>query len=144
MKRIIMLLLTFGLFATACEIRESNPFLNEWDTPFGTPPFEQIKSEHYLPAFEESIKKHNAEIDAIINNKEEATFTNTIVALDNSGTQLDRVERVFNSMTESMSNDKMQEISKTVTPMLAMHNDDVNLNEGLFERVKSVYEKKKT
>ncbi len=142
MKRITMLLLAFGLFATACDTGKTNPFLTEWDTPFGTPPFDQIKSEHYLPAFEESIKEHNAEIDAIVKSKEETTFANTIEALDNSGAQLDRVERVFGSMTESMSNDQMQEISKKVTPMLAKHNDDVNLNEGLFKRVKNIYDKK--
>ena len=137
-----MLLLAFGLFATACDTEKTNPFLTEWDTPFGTPPFEEIKSEHYLPAFEKSIIKHTDEIEAIVSNKEEATFANTIEALDNSGAQLDRVERVFSSMTESMSNEKRQEISKKVTPMLAKHNDDVNLNEGLFKRVKSVYDKK--
>ncbi|MBL1214898.1 MAG: M3 family metallopeptidase [Ignavibacteriae bacterium] len=142
MKRITMLVLAFGLFAAGCETSETNPFLTKWDTPFGTPPFEQIKTEHYLPAFEESIEKHNAEIDSIVNNKEEATFENTIAALDNSGVQLDRVRRVFSSMKSSMNNDQMQKISKKVTPMLAKHKDDVNLNEGLFKRVNSVYEKK--
>jgi peptidyl-dipeptidase Dcp len=137
-----MLLAAFGIFSTACEVIETNPFLAEWDTPFGTPPFDKIKSEHYLPAFEESIKVHNTEIEAIVNSKEEASFSNTIEALDNSGSQLSRVRRVFFSMTESMSNDEMQAISKKVTPMLAKHNDDVNLNDGLFKKVKSVYDKK--
>ena len=95
-----------------------------------------------MPAFEKAIKIHNDEIDKIAKNSEEATFVNTIEALDYSGTLLKRVRRVFTAMNESMSNEQMQVISKEVSPMLSKHRDDINLNEYLFFRVKEVYDKR--
>jgi peptidyl-dipeptidase Dcp len=140
MKRLIMLLFAGTLIFTSCSTEQKNPLLAKWDTPFETPPFDKIKTEHYLPAFKEAIKKHNNELDKIVKNSDEATFANTIEALDYSGTLLRRVRRVFSSMNESMSNEQMQLISKEVSPMLSKHNDDINLNENLFGRVKEVYE----
>lgn len=144
MKRIIMLLFALSVLLTSCGKEETNPLLAEWDTPFNTPPFNKITTDHYLPAFIEAIDTHNSEIEDIVNNTEEATFENTIEALDYSGSLLTRVRRVFNAMDESMSNEKMQVISKEVSPMLSKHSDDINLNEKLFERVKAVYDKKET
>lgn len=119
-----------------------NPFLTEWDTPFGTPPFDKIKQEHYLPAFKEGIKAQEAEIDAIVNNSEEPTFENTIEELEYSGSLLTKVSRVFFALTECMTNDTLQGIYKEVSPMLSKQNDDINLNPGLFARIKSVYDNK--
>jgi len=139
-----MLLFAGALFITSCSTEETNPLLAKWDTPFETPPFDKIKTEHYLPAFDKAIKIHNKEIDKIAKNSAEATFANTIEALDYSGTSLKRVRRVFSAMNESMSNEQMKVISKEVSPMLSNHSDDINLNEELFNRVKEVYEKRES
>jgi len=139
-----MLLFTGTLIFTSSGTEEKNPLLIKWDTPFETPPFDKITTEDYLPAFDEAIKIHNDEIDKISKNSEEATFANTIEALDYSGTLLRRVKRVFSAMNESMSNEQMQIISKKVSPMLSKHNDDINLNENLFKRVKEVYDKRES
>lgn len=144
MNRLIMLLFTGTLIFTSSGTEEKNPLLIKWDTPFETPPFDKITTEDYLPAFDEAIKIHNDEIDKISKNSEEATFANTIEALDYSGTLLRRVKRVFSAMNESMSNEQMQIISKKVSPMLSKHNDDINLNENLFKRVKEVYDKRES
>ena len=137
-----MLLFAGALIFTSCSTEKTNPLLTKWDTPFETPPFDKITTEHYLPAFEKAIKIHNKEIDKIAKNPEEATFANTIETLDYSGTLLRRVRRVFTAMNESMSNEQMQVISKEVSPMLSKHRDDINLNENLFNRVKEVYDKR--
>ncbi len=140
----ILLFTILGLIVMSCAKQETktNPFFAEWDTPFGTPPFDQIKEEHYMPAFKEAMKKHKAEIDAIIKNTEEPTFSNTIEAMDYAGTLLTKVSRVFSSMNSSMTNENMQAISKELTPLLSAHTDDINLNPDLFKKVKAVYDKK--
>ena len=120
-----------------------NPFLVEWDTPFGTPPFSKIKEEHYLPAFEAAIKEQKEKIQAIVDNKEEATFENTILALENSGKLLDKVSSIFFNMTGAINNDKMQEIAEEVTPMVTKMGDEISMNADLFARIKVVYDKEK-
>ena len=125
-------------------MEETNPFLTEWNTPFGTPPFEKINNEHYLPAYEAALKAQNEEIEAIINSKDEPTFENTIVALDQTGSLLKKVSRVFGAMNGAMSSEEIQSISKEISPKITKHNDDINLNEKLFNRVKAVYDKKET
>jgi peptidyl-dipeptidase Dcp len=142
MIRGLMIILGGLLILTSCSKKETNPFLAEWDTPFGTPPFEKIKLEHYLPAYAEAFKAQNKNIAAIVDNKEEATFENTIVELDKSGTLLNKVSRVFNAMEGAMSNEELQNISREISPKLTKHKDDINLNEQLFKRVKEVYDKK--
>lgn len=137
-----MLLIAGSLVFTSCGKEEINPLLAKWDTPFETPPFSKIKSEHYLPAFKEAIKIHNSEIEKIINNSEDATFSNTIEVLDYSGEKLKRVRRVFSAMNSAMSNDEMQAINKEASPLLSAHRDDINLNQDLFKQVKEIYEKK--
>lgn len=142
MKKSAILILITGIMFMACSSNENqNPFLTEWDTPFGTPPFDKIKQEHYLPAFEEGIKQHKAEVEDIVNNTEEPTFENTIEALEYSGALLTKVSRIFFAMNSSMTNDEMQAISKEVSPMLSKHNDDINLNPELFAKVKTVYDR---
>ncbi|MCB0742398.1 MAG: M3 family metallopeptidase [Ignavibacteriae bacterium] len=143
-KRIIMIFISSLLLFTACNKEETNPFLTEWNTPFGTPPFDKIKTEDYLPAFKTALEQHDAEIIAIINNSEKPTFENTIVALDQSGELLNKVKRVFNAMDGAMSDDEIQKISVETSPMLTKHKDDINLNEALFARVKEVYDEKET
>ncbi|MFH2032723.1 MAG: M3 family metallopeptidase, partial [Bacteroidota bacterium] len=142
MKGYIMLLITSVLMFTSCGNQETNPLLAEWNTPFETPPFELIKTEHYMPAFNEAMKLQIDEINAIAENSNAATFENTIEALDYSGASLKRVSRVFTAMNEAMTNEKMQSISKEISPLLSKHKDDINLNEKLFGRVKAVYDKK--
>lgn len=118
----------------------TNPFMQEWDTPYGVPPFNQIKSEHYIPAFEEGMAQQKAEIDAIINNTEEPTFANTIEALENSGELLNKVTNVFFNLSECCNSEEMEAIAEEVSPKLSQHADNINLNAELFKRVKTVYE----
>lgn len=117
-----------------------NPFLSEYDTPFGVPPFEQIKPEHYKPAFEQGMKEQIAEIEAIVNNPEAPTFENTIVALDQSGQLLNKVSYVFFGQTNANTNDSLQALSREMSPLLSKHSDDITMNAGLFARVKAVRE----
>jgi peptidyl-dipeptidase Dcp len=116
MKKYFMTVFIIGLLFMAFNIQdEKNPFLTEWDTPFGTPPFDKIKQEHYLPAFKEGINQHKEEINVIVNDNSAPTFKNTIEALEYSGSLLTKVSRIFYAMTESMTNDDLQAINKEVT-----------------------------
>ncbi len=121
---------------------DENPFFVEWDTPFGTAPFEKIKNEHYLPALKKGIEEKKAEIKAIAENTEEPTFENTVVALDNSGPLLRKVSGVFFNMTSAKTSDELMEISKEVTPLISGLNDDIYMNEKLFGRIKAINDKK--
>ncbi len=136
------ILLLTGLLMVSCSTKSNNPLLQTWDTPFGVPPFAQIQEKHFLPAYKEAMKQHNAEIDAILNNNEEPTFENTIEALEYSGLLLSKVSNVFSPLRSANTNDEMQAIAKELSPLQTKHSDDINLNPQLFERVKAVYEKK--
>ena len=118
----------------------TNPLLDQPNTPYGVPAFDQVKLSHYMPAFEAAIAEQKAEIEAIVNNEAEPTFENTIVALDRSGLLLDRVEGVFFNVLEADGNDEMNEIAEQVSPMLSELSDGIILNDALFQRVKSVYD----
>lgn len=120
----------------------TNPLLVEYDTPFNVPPFDKIKDEHFRPAYEEALKRHNVEIDSIVNNQEAPSFENTIVALENAGSLLTNVSRVFFNMNSANTNDTIQAIAKDLAPVLSAHNDNILLNNQLFARVKAVYEQK--
>ena len=124
------------------EQETENPFLTEYTTPFGVPPFDKIKFEHYKPAMLKGIEEGRKEIDAIINNPEEPTFENTIVALDQQGALLRKVRTVFGGQNSVNTNDQMQALSREMSPIFSQYNDDINLNPKLFARVKAVYEKK--
>ncbi|MBQ6956849.1 MAG: M3 family metallopeptidase [Bacteroidales bacterium] len=132
------------LLATACKNNKQmdNPFLGEWNTPYDIPDFEKIKPEHYLPAFEEGMKRQKAEIDDIVNNQEAPTFGNTIEAFEYSGALLNDVSAVFFNLAECLNNDEMESIAEEVTPKVAAHSDDIMLNEKLFARVKAVYDQR--
>ena len=117
-----------------------NPFLSEYTTPFQVPPFDQIKMEHYKPAFLQGMEEQQKEIDAIVNNPEPATFQNTIAALDQSGTLLRKVSTVFYGLKSANTNDEMDALSRELSPLQSKHSDDIALNEKLFARIKAVYE----
>lgn len=136
---LIVLLLISTNMNNAQNKNTDNPFFKEWKTPFETPPFNEIKTEHFLPAFEEGIKLEKAEIDAIINNPEKPTFKNTIIPLEKSGEFLGRVNRVFGALNGANTTDEIQKIARVTTPMLAKHRDDIALNDKLFARIKAVY-----
>ena len=120
--------------------KEGNPFLTEYTTPFGVPPFDQITIEDYKPAFLQGMDEQKKEIETIVTNSEAATFENTIVALDQSGRLLSKVSSVFYGLNSANTNDEMQALSRELSPLMSKHNDDINLNAKLFERVKAVYE----
>ena len=144
--RILILLLSVlticSIYINSQDKNMTNPFFKEWDTPFQTPPFGEIKIEHYLPAFEEGIRLQKAEVDAIINSTDKPNFVNTIEAMEKSGKLLTKVSNVFYNLNSANTNDEMQKIAKTVAPMLSKHNDDINLNEKLFARVKTIFNEK--
>jgi peptidyl-dipeptidase Dcp len=119
-----------------------NPFFAAYNTPFNVQPFDRIEEAHFVPAFEEGMAKQNGEIAAIVDNTEAPTFENTIVALDRSGELLDEVSRVFFALSGSNTNDELQEIQKQMAPRLAAHRDEIQLNPGLFARLKAVYEER--
>lgn len=120
----------------------SNPFFSDYETPFGVPPFDLIENEHYMPAFEEGMRRQKIEVDDIVNNTKKPTFDNTIRALDQTGKLLDKVSYVFYGLSSANTNDQMQQIQRDVTPKLTAHGDEINLNPKLFERVKTLYENK--
>jgi peptidyl-dipeptidase Dcp len=105
-----------------------NPLLEEFKTPFGVPPFEDIKEEHFLPAFKTGIEIHKKEIEKIINNPEEPTFKNTIEALEKSDEVLNRVSYTFDSLLGSLYTEKMREIDKEISPVLTNHYDEIFMN----------------
>ncbi len=115
-------------------------FYSEFDTQFGVPPFDKISFEDFEPAFMKGIEEQAKEIDAIVNNSEEPTFENTIVALDNSGLILSRVSRVFGGLKSAETNDDIQGLAVKLSPILSEHSDNINLNEQLFNRIKQVHD----
>jgi len=121
---------------------EQNPFLSEFQTPYGVPPFDQIKMEHYEPAFIKGIEEQNKNIEAIIQNKEVPSFKNVIEALDNSSPILDRVSGVFYNLTSADTNDELTALSIKLAPVISEHSDNILLNSQLFAKVKAVYEDK--
>lgn len=128
------------LALTAAPMKSTNPFFQEFKTPFGVPPFEKIKVEHYMPAFRAGIDENQREVKAIAESTAPATFANTVEPLEKSGALLKRVTSVFFVLSESMTDDKMQAIATEVSPLLSKNSDDILLNERLFERIKRVYE----
>jgi len=113
-----------------------------FNTPYNTAPFSKIKDEHFLDAFKIAIEKAKAEIDAIVNNTELPSFSNTIEALDFSGHELDRISSIFFNLNSAETNDTIQKIAQDVSPLLSEFSNDIRLNEDLFKRVKAVYDTK--
>jgi peptidyl-dipeptidase Dcp len=138
----ILLFICFNLMFFSCTAEKPNPFFSEWDTPFQTTPFNEIKVEHYKPAMLEGMEQQRAEIDAIVNNPEPPSFENTIEAMETSGELLTKTSNVFSNMKSANTNDQMDNIAEELAPLLAKHGDDIILNDLLFRRVKSVYKQK--
>ncbi len=119
-----------------------NPFVEEWNTPFGVPPFADIEDAHYMPAVKAAVLELREEIAAIVNNPEPATFVNTIVALDQSGGQLNKVARTFGNITGTDTNDTLRGLQSEIYPMLTRETNAIQFNAALFDRVKAVYAQK--
>ena len=135
----MLLVLTLGMTACKNKVCE-NPFYCDWKTPFGVPPFDQIKIEHFKPAFIKGMEEEMEAVNAIINNTEEPTFENTIKPMQFTGELLDKVQRAFGPLNSANTNDSIQALSREMSPLFSKHRDDIALNEKLFARVKSVYE----
>ena len=141
MKKSIVL---FSLTTICAMLTAQNPFLNyqNWKTPHGTYPFDAIKVEHYMPAFDEGIKQGLAEIDAIANNPAAPTFANTIEAYEKAGKLLSVVASCFYNLTSAETNDSLAALELELSPKLSEYSSTILLNEKLFERIKTVYEQK--
>ena len=120
----------------------SNPLLAEYTTPFKVPPFHQIQEAHYVPAFEEAMRRHRAEIAAITDDPKPPDFANTVEALDRSGALLSRISRVFYGLLSANTTDEMAKIAEALSPKLSKHQDDILLSERLFARVEAVHRQK--
>ena len=119
-----------------------NILAQKFNTKYETAPFQEIKEENYLPAFQELIAQSEKEIDAIANNSAEATFENTIEELAYSGEQLDRVSSIFFNLNSAETNDEIQKIAQEVSPILTEFSSKISQNEKLFQRIKKVFDEK--
>jgi peptidyl-dipeptidase Dcp len=144
----LVLVLAFGSFSCAKKkepapppaVAETNPFFTEWTTPFGTPPFPEIKEIHYMPAFEQGMARQKREIEAIIAGAEPPSFSNTVEALERTGELLTKVNNVFYALTDNNTNEELQKIEAEIAPILSKHEDDILLNDKLFLRIKAVWD----
>ena len=125
--------------ALALTAMAGNPFIETYKTPHQTIPFKEIKTEHFLPAFEVAMKQHSDEVDAITNNPQVATFENTIVALEHAGSLLTKVSSPFYNLLSSETTDELQALAEKISPLVTEHSNSIRLNEKLFARVKAVY-----
>ncbi|MFN2370136.1 MAG: M3 family metallopeptidase, partial [Candidatus Krumholzibacteriia bacterium] len=137
MRKALLLMTALTLSAGAAG---ANPLLGEWTAPFGVPPFAEVEVTHYEPAFAAAIAAHEAEIAAIAGDPAPATFANTIEALDTAGAALSRVSSVFFGLNGTMTDDAMQQVARTMAPILSRHRDAINLDADLFRRVEAVWQ----
>lgn len=121
---------------------DNNPLLQEFNTPHQTPPFTQIQTAHYIPAFTAAMEEGRAEIKAIIDNPATPDFNNTIEALEKAGNKLSRISSIFFNLNSAETSEAIQEVAREVSPLLSEYGNDIWLNEALFARVKAVYEQK--
>ena len=145
MKKLLILCCLVLFALTACkqkEVKNDNPFFAEFDTPFGVPPFDLIKIEHYMPAIEEGMKQEKAEIEAILGNTDPPTFENTIVAYTRTGSFLDKITPVLYGLNSANTSPEIQALVKELSPIMSTHRDEINLDPRLFARIKAVYEQK--
>jgi peptidyl-dipeptidase Dcp len=142
-KKLILIVMAATVAAVSCNTaqkEQGNPFFAEWKTPFGVPPFDQIESEHYMPAIDSGIAIARADIAAITASEDAPTFANTIVAYDRAGEMLNKVAYVFYSQTSANTNDTLEKLQMEIAPKVSAFSDEVLLNADLFGRVKTVYE----
>ena len=128
------------LAMTACTQMKENPFLTEWDTPYGIPPFETINAEHFIPAIKAGIAQQDKEIDAITANPEIPSFSNTIVPLELSGEILRKVSGVLYNITETDRSDALDSVMEEAIPLMSAHSDNISFNSDLYGRIASIYE----
>ena len=124
---------------TAC-VQTKNPFLEEWKTPYGIPPFDKITLADYIPAVKAGIEQQEKELQAILDNPEAPTFKNTIDAYEYSGEILDKVMGVLSNLQETDGNDEMEKIAEEATELLTKHENSISMNKKFFERVKAIYD----
>ena len=136
MKKILY---TAAIAMTAMSCNNTNPFLTEWDTPYGIPDFGAVKEKHYVPAFEAGIAQQQAEIDAIIANPDAPTFENVVEAYEKSGAILDRAVGVLFNVSETDSTPALQEIVEQVLPLISVHSDNIFMNADFFKKVEVLY-----
>jgi peptidyl-dipeptidase Dcp len=145
-KTTILLLSSIILFTMSCKQKTNevsdNPLLQEWDTPYGVPPFDKIKIEHYKPALEAAMQEQKDNIQKIIDNKEAPNFENTIAALEFSGLTLSKVAGVFFNLLSSDTNEELQKIAQEISPKLSNHSDEIIMNPELFAKIEEVYKNK--
>jgi len=147
MKKIVFIILALLIILTACNPKqesEMNPFFTEWETPFQVPPFDEIKPEHYLPAFKKGMEEQLAEMEAILSNEEEPDFENTIAAADRSGRLLDKVAGAFYPVNSANTTPELQAVNREVAPLLTEHQDKITLDPRVFDRVKAVWENRES
>lgn len=146
MKRVSFILTALCvLFITSCNSSNmTNPLLEKSTHPYNAPAFDKIKTEHYLPAFKEAIAEGKQEIEAIVNNQQEPTFENTILALNYAGEKLNTVSALFFNINEANTNEQMQKTAEEVSPLLTEYSMSITLNDKLFERIKAVYQQKES
>ena len=146
MKRLLFILLSAMAITSCTEQTQQlpNPFFEQWTTPYGVPPFDRIKDYHYQPAFERALSLHDEEIAAIVANGEKSTFENTIAAMDCSGRMLSDVSNIFGMICAAETNENLQALEEQIMPLLASHSDAILMNNQLFERVKAVYDSRKS
>jgi peptidyl-dipeptidase Dcp len=144
MKTIILMFIITSLCFASCKQEEKNlnPLLGEFDTPFGIPPFGQIKVSHFIPAYIKAFEEQNEIVRKIITNKQTPTFNNTIRELEYSDELLTRISRIFGGLSSAHTNDSLQAVNIQIAPLLSKHYDNINLNDTLFRRIKSVYDNK--
>jgi peptidyl-dipeptidase Dcp len=133
-------LLALPLLAAPDPAQATNPFFQTWKTPFGVPPFAEIKEAHFMPAFKEGMARHKAEITAIAESKDKPTFKNTVEAMEQSGAFMEPVRAVFGTLSGAETNANLQAINRELSPLRSAHRDDINFNEKLWLRVKAVWE----
>ena len=141
MKKIIfaLIIMTAVSCAPKAQQEKANPFLTEWNTPYGIPDFNAVEESHYLPAVEAGIAQQQAEIDAIIANPEAPTFANVVEAYEKSGAILDRVVGVLFNLSETDGTDSLNAIVEKVLPMLSAHSDNITMNPAFFAKVEVLY-----
>lgn len=140
MRKSGLIVLLFTIIMTTTQAQ--NPFFTAYKTPYDTPPFDKIKNEHYEPAIDKGIEEHRKEINKIVVNRAVPVFENTILPLEESGKLLSRVSSVFFNLLSSESDDEMLEIAQRIQPKLSAHSNEIMLNELLFQKVKTVYDKR--
>lgn len=124
----------------ACTQTKNNPFLEEWNTPYGIPPFEKIQLTDYIPAVKAGIEEQNKELEAILNNQDAPTFENTVAAYELSGKTLTKTTAVLFNLQETEGNDEMSKVVEEATALMTEHEDNISMNKAFFERVKAVYD----